>query len=250
MNFQMGFPFPIDPDNPEVQAALLRQKQESDDAEVKSLEFKEAFGKLLLKLDKTELNVLGNIFASCAADPRRAMLYFGVLNGISLVKFDTCPMCGEDHTEEMHKKMDEGLKELTGDGRNYEPKTFIVPAGSNEGQLVEQGELPIAVETAVQKRVYMLDYNFREPTEEELDEIRKLAWVPPERPLPVHMEEMALQYGVEDAWSESEDRPGQLHFEGWQCNNCGKKYPSLQDRMMKPPGIEGCDGCIHKEKWG
>jgi hypothetical protein len=34
------------------------------------------------------------------------------------------------------------------------------------------------------------------------------------------------------------------------CINCGMVYPNLEDRIMKPAGKEGCEGCINKEKWG
>lgn len=35
-----------------------------------------------------------------------------------------------------------------------------------------------------------------------------------------------------------------------QCKGCGKWYVSVEDRMVKTPGIHGCDGCIEKNKWG
>lgn len=35
-----------------------------------------------------------------------------------------------------------------------------------------------------------------------------------------------------------------------KCRNCGQVYVSLADRMVKPPGVENCPGCIHKAKWG
>lgn len=34
------------------------------------------------------------------------------------------------------------------------------------------------------------------------------------------------------------------------CKNCGHESPNLKDRMMKPPGIDGCQGCQLKAKWG
>lgn len=37
---------------------------------------------------------------------------------------------------------------------------------------------------------------------------------------------------------------------GFKCTGCGQSYPSLEDRMLKEPGIEGCSGCIHKAKFG
>jgi hypothetical protein len=34
------------------------------------------------------------------------------------------------------------------------------------------------------------------------------------------------------------------------CNHCGTEYVSLADRALRSPGIEGCSGCIQKEKFG
>lgn len=34
------------------------------------------------------------------------------------------------------------------------------------------------------------------------------------------------------------------------CKNCDQKYISLSDRMVKPPGVENCEGCVNKTKWG
>lgn len=35
-----------------------------------------------------------------------------------------------------------------------------------------------------------------------------------------------------------------------KCLGCDKEYVSLADRMVKPPGPEHCEGCVHKTKWG
>ncbi len=35
-----------------------------------------------------------------------------------------------------------------------------------------------------------------------------------------------------------------------RCNGCGKEYISLNDRMLRVPGVGGCEGCIEKNKWG
>lgn len=34
------------------------------------------------------------------------------------------------------------------------------------------------------------------------------------------------------------------------CINCDYVYPSLQDRMLREPGVKGCPSCIEKAKWG
>ena len=35
---------------------------------------------------------------------------------------------------------------------------------------------------------------------------------------------------------------------GFICLNCQMRYPTIESRMDK--GVEGCDGCHHKAKWG
>lgn len=34
------------------------------------------------------------------------------------------------------------------------------------------------------------------------------------------------------------------------CKNCGTLFQSLEDRMLRPPGAENCEGCVQKTKWG
>lgn len=34
------------------------------------------------------------------------------------------------------------------------------------------------------------------------------------------------------------------------CKNCKKWYENLPDRMLRPPGVTGCSGCIEKTRWG
>lgn len=38
--------------------------------------------------------------------------------------------------------------------------------------------------------------------------------------------------------------------QGWLCKNCGKHYPSVTDRALRPKGVAGCPGCVHKAQWG
>lgn len=35
-----------------------------------------------------------------------------------------------------------------------------------------------------------------------------------------------------------------------KCKGCGIENPSLDDRMLRPPGIEGCTGCQQQSAWG
>jgi hypothetical protein len=35
---------------------------------------------------------------------------------------------------------------------------------------------------------------------------------------------------------------------GFICKNCGMRYSTIEDRMLRPP--DKCEGCILKAKWG
>jgi hypothetical protein len=35
-----------------------------------------------------------------------------------------------------------------------------------------------------------------------------------------------------------------------RCSNCKTPYTNLEDRMLRAPGKEGCQGCKMKERWG
>lgn len=37
---------------------------------------------------------------------------------------------------------------------------------------------------------------------------------------------------------------------GLQCAGCKVPVHSLEDRMLRPPGVKGCEGCQHQAKWG
>lgn len=57
-----------------------------------------------------------------------------------------------------------------------------------------------------------------------------------------HMEE----YNLDDLRDE-DDRATLL---GFVCLGCGMRYISIADRMLRPPGIEGCNGCQLKSGHG
>lgn len=69
------------------------------------------------------------------------------------------------------------------------------------------------------------------------------AEAPPEPLMPDMTEDeraiLMEEYGIE----EGED--GKLH-----CKNCMIHVASLQDRMLRKPGVDGCSGCQQKSAWG
>ena len=55
--------------------------------------------------------------------------------------------------------------------------------------------------------------------------------------------EAAAEWGLERFKSED----GVISY---ACINCGTHYVSIEDRALRPKGVEGCGGCIHKTKFG
>jgi hypothetical protein len=53
------------------------------------------------------------------------------------------------------------------------------------------------------------------------------------------------EYGLDDLRSSDDGR-----LIGFICVNCKTQYPSITDRMLRPPDKSGCGGCVQKEKWG
>lgn len=58
-------------------------------------------------------------------------------------------------------------------------------------------------------------------------------------PAPANESDKLIEYGL------TREPNGRL-----SCTNCGVVYISLEDRMRRAPGPEGCSGCIQKSKWG
>jgi hypothetical protein len=63
----------------------------------------------------------------------------------------------------------------------------------------------------------------------------------------LHPDDLAKmeEYNLEDV--RDEDTLKLLYF---RCKGCGLNYQSIEDRMLKEPGVKGCDGCQQKAKWG
>ena len=97
------------------------------------------------------------------------------------------------------------------------------------------------VEAALQYRFGVCPCGEDHDPSKEFDQAPLPSQVAPRIPAPERLDRAELmdQYGM----AESE---GNFIY----CKNCGQQYASLEDRMLRPPGIEGCSGCQQKSAWG
>lgn len=248
MSFPFGsIPFPIDPDDPEIKAALLRQKQAAEDAEIESLEFKEDFAKWLKNATKDELQLFSTIFASLVRSPDMVKLYYGVINGACTIRYDTCPMCGDEHAKELHQGIEDELKKAAA-----EDQPSLVDIKSLKEYVEKErvrGMPGMGQLTFAEQRVIDFDFDPNDVSNEELEVIRSLANVPPQTPLSDDIQKRADEWKLDDAWDDS--TPGRKIFRGWICLRCHIHFfPSIQDRMLTANDVTGCPGCLEKTKWG
>ena len=67
----------------------------------------------------------------------------------------------------------------------------------------------------------------------------------PEELMKLYTLESNPDYGMKDWEQRYETVP-----QPFRCSNCGMGYVSLEDRMLRPPGIDGCGGCRLKSAHG
>jgi hypothetical protein len=271
-----GFPFGFmpDPEDPDVQAALLRQKQAEEDMQIKNLEWKDNFAKFLKRLSQDEVEVLSNVFYHLTRQPDAAHFYLGLIHAVGTLKYDTCPMCAEDHAEDLHKDVEEELKravaedpflggakvdlgpvvltelETTVDQMSGEPPTFgeLSPEVANQ-TFEHQPDIPAQGQlTLVEQKVVDFEFDNENPDQETVEAIRKVAYVPPPDPIPGDMVALMNFWGLDDAWEGDESSKT---FKGYLCTRCKRHtFASIQDRMLRANDTTGCPGCLEKEKWG
>lgn len=55
-------------------------------------------------------------------------------------------------------------------------------------------------------------------------------------------------YDLDDLREGTPEDPGPIL--GYVCRNCQMRYVSIEDRMLRPPGPDGCHGCQYKSAHG
>lgn len=199
---------------------------------------------LFAELSKDHLHALRMLLSTFAnVQPRKSVLLSSYYEGIAVAtiqsRFNVCPGCGENHNEIMmdelagakplekpseppHPTLADGSKEFEG-GTEIQPGLYFfkgkVPAskGSKDKPIPHiEGQMTIFDMPGVN------DMSAEEAIE---------------------AYDVMQEYGL----SASIGERGGVQY---NCNNCGQLYQSLEDRKLKKPGKEGCEGCIQKEKWG
>lgn len=169
---------------------------------------------LLEDLSQDHLKALDLILVAVMEHPDYNGAYFrGQITQLLHIKHDVCP-CGLDHDPTKALQ----LPEITRPGAPEQPNQET----ELKGRPIEDIHIPD------------LDRQVITTPDNEIVEIGSERW-----------DQLLSDYTLLPVWAEGGERIVYL-----QCTGCGAQYFSIQDRMLKPAGPEGCDGCIQKEKWG
>lgn len=243
-NFMGGEPSPE-----QIEAAQKAHDREVQHNEMISRDLSRVFK----TLDADGLYALRSLVGLAAQVPARGIYYEGVMAGILHVTHGRCLHCSMDHPDDFAHGVESLEKLANGGGPDRE--TLIEDNVDGTPSLFAQVEDVIdkdAVE-AYDVRMLVGDFIFAKGgaynPPNVLAVISELAGVAPRLPLDSTTQEYAEQWQVDDLWEQNEGEPDK--FLGWVCTRCkSQRWPSLQDRMLSPKGIEGCGGCQQKAKWG
>lgn len=169
-----------------------------------------AIKQLLDGLNEEQLRALDLLLANCG-DARTVMFFRGRIEMLQQIKFDICP-CGTNHDDE--------LAEM---GTHEKPPTQPNTATEHKGRVIEDVPLPDG---------QVVDMSLPDDGEE--------------------LDALMVEYAVEANPLHGGDmlKHAPMVASPFRCSNCGIGIASLEDRMRRPKGIEGCSGCQQKSAWG
>lgn len=175
-------------------------------------------------LDEHGLKMLRSLLYDYS-DHTSAAYLIGFAGLVMQKKFNICAACGKNHdditVEDVIGKSHEGNSAHVGQAEpDYGPDGTPLPPASG----TIKDPMPQRGDTVTHGKAF-----------EEMSGPELLATVP--KKVQDQMDEYRLDF-IEFQW------PKVL------CKGCGMEYVSLEDRMLKAPGIEGCTGCSHKGAWG
>ena len=201
------------PLTPEQREELERQRAKE---EMAVEDYRHSQQRLFIELPKEHLLTVRLMFHALSnLDHVECIAMASYLEGLATAslhyRFKVCPGCGEDHDKEFFFADQESLDiDPTGKTDTADKVDYIT-----EPMPVKGGDIPSLME--------------------ELDSGLLTA------------DDIALmvQYNLDDVRDEDTQK-----LLGFICKGCGLRYISIEDRMLRPPGVEGCGGCQQKSAWG
>lgn len=133
-----------------------------------------------------------------------------------------CHHCGRDHAADLLGDDHEPTEDKAVAESNLNGTvTFHGPDGQTFTETIVDGKVDVPLWTQP---------TFEEVTEEQVDAENNIR-------------ENATTWGV--YFVDPANLQGQV-----KCGECDTTFISLEDRMLKPPGVKGCGTCQQKAKWG
>lgn len=190
-----------------------------------------AVNRLIVDMDADQLEAMELIFQGLSHSDNANMLAGYLAGRIATIrdfKFKVCAACGRDHDAEA-----EAVVEGTC------PSCGSTDPGLHPATQADGGE------------VTLCSHAFHTPLPPHVAARRgipaKRDWTPVGSTAKLAMweTEYMKEYSLDDLREE-----GSFALLGFVCLGCTQRYSTIQDRMIREPGVEGCGGCKQKAKWG
>lgn len=217
MSEPLGFPFN---QLPEPVQEEIKQARDRGQLEIDVL--KNNLRNFFETASEEHLLAVRSMLAMLRAAPEGIPFYEGILATFLFQRFNKCIWCSEDHTADFH----------------------LLDSTSNE-----PAEPEASIEM-VRARLKVRQYKIEVGEDLSLDEVQALNEQALRPPVDLIDRAKMEEWGLDDLWAEgTEEIPDE--FLGYVCATCKiNRWPSIQDRMLSPKGIEGCPACQNKAKWG
>ena len=219
---------------PHMAEAMQRQRdQQIMGAEAEQLSIEN----FLDGLSAEDTATLRGIFHDLVYDTegRLAAYYEGICVTMLRVKHDVCPGCGKPKHDTAESLLsNHGVSESGADSATEEGAA----SSSNDGEIILKHRSPDGTESLFASPDAFdpkpLDKTFVDPKEELVGQKGML--------MPEHLAKMN-EYNLDDLRDEDSGI-----ILGFICTNCGMRYQSIEDRMLREP--DECTGCQQKSAWG
>ncbi len=245
-----SFDLPFDPENlpedmpEEVKATIRAQHAAHQHHQMLSDQTAHDVVAFIKRLDEHDLMLLRGLVNALAMGTETTHGYYFGLMSVELEKFGICLACGKKHDEQLKELLGDAEESIAENIAKISPATQLqdgtpdcVVCGRDNDHGTHEA---LEIGSHLSHRYWPPDKIFANVKADKVN-YSEQGWA--NFMTAMEAEDIVIMdnYGVQLI---------PQSFPKVACGRCGKEYVTLQDRILRKPGIDGCDGCQQKEAWG
>ncbi len=246
------------------------QREQFEKHMMKVEDYRRSLNTFLAEAPADQLLLISNMLVSIGANEGAVRYYEGQFDTALQMRFNICAVHGVDHDDEAQKELlgdesdgelgdDEQIGSEIGDAvRETLEADIEVVSGDRIPEQRTSSDVPDAFkilkvsaqeEAEVNDQAMLLRVLDKSVDHHELFDYLETSLTKTEIGSKSKMLN-ELEQTICEVWNLDDLRDNEENntLLGFVCKNCGQRYPSLQDRILKAP--DDCSGCHSKSRWG